>query len=117
MQRGDHMVKKLHPFKASSRFVSPARKTMSECRSLFKPFYVLFGGQVEDGFKVVCSSKNFRPKHCTVKEEDMLEFITTCEQIRCVLRDQLHARHRKIEVLENTLAKIKFMHLKYHFNK
>ena len=106
------MVRRAVVHRFASHLVSQEKNIFIQCKEMFAPFYQLFGGHV--GYQNACSKNNFNRAGLLLNEADEAEFIAQCEHIRKVLQEQGDARRLKLTLLENTLAKLKFMSLKYH---
>ena len=86
-------------------------------KKMFEPFYALFGGDIAGDFSRPCTAKTLDAQEMRWTETERADFIQTCEHVRQVLQKQHNRKIKSVSALENTMASLKFLGLKYHFPK
>lgn len=91
-------------------FIKQDKHLLIHCKKEFSVIYKFFSD--DRTFSEPCERKNFR-NNDEVPEKLEDEFITHSEFIRKSLVEQINARNKSISKIENLLAQIKFLSLRF----
>ena len=91
-------------------FLSTEKSLLISCRQEFLPMYKLFSNKLD--FSVKCTLKNLS-KDIDMPKSAQADFIRACEDLRNDIALQITARKQSITKLENIVARIRFIRLRY----
>lgn len=108
------MARRTHLSHIGTHLIQKDRHVFHTSKKMFEPFYQLFGGDIAGDFSRPCNAKTLHAQDMRWNETEQAEFIQACEQVRQVLQKQHKRKIKSVSALENIMATLKFLGLKYH---